>query len=245
MLIHVIHKMVNANENINMWWREGPLPKKTKTKSEALSRLSLSSATLIASSDEIQPTRWSPNSIVEVVDASSLFQFSADGGLIGPLTSNLGNGLVIKAYQQVPAQIREQVVTAINVEWSELTDAFIRANWPGGSDIFYVLVSMPVSASASASASVECLFVGCMAVDRRNFYPYISNLYTVASERKKGHGRTLLDHGMAFTKSMKFPDARLWCKPALLPWYQSMGWTVDGVQRGNDGEFIHLMVRKC
>jgi hypothetical protein len=191
-------------------------------------------ANVVAPAPAPAPTQWTPFNANDsnTLGEPSLFQFSADGGLVGPLVSACG--LNIRAYQQVSASVKSQVVSAVRQEWSDLTDTFIRAKWPGGSDIFYVLCEKETDR-----------FIGCMAVDRRNFYPYISNLYVGISERKKGHGKQLLEHGMAFTKSMGFPDARLWCKPELLEWYKGKGmdWTIDG-QQSQDGITIHLMVKK-
>lgn len=170
-----------------------------------------------------QPQRWSPLEITQSNDdLSSLFQFKADGGMIGPLSAP-----GIYAYQQCSLDLKQNLLKEISKEWSELTDVFIRAKWPGGSDIFYILHDQ-----------TDGSLIGCVAVDRSNFYPYISNLYVTPTKRRQGHAKTLINHGIAFTKSMGFQEARLWCKEHLLKWYQSMGFKQDGTQ----GQ-VYLMVK--
>lgn len=171
------------------------------------------------------PQHWKYSDIqIDTDSPTNLYQFKADGGFVGPLAAP-----GIFAYQQCDAAIKQIATGFLVAEWDMLTDAFIRSKWPGGSDIFYVVVDQ-----------VTKEFIGTVAVDRVNFHPYISNLFVVPGKRGQGHGKRILEHGIAFTKSMNFPDARLWCKKELLPWYLSMGWVQDGIQ-----DDVILMRKAC
>ena len=208
-----------------MWWRDTtPFPKRNKSNSDGAAAPSmLRRSSLDASNGLPAPSAWTPATVAPDADTKSLFQFKADGGLVGPLAAP-----GFQAYQQCSVHVKETLLPQLAAEWSDLTDTFIRARWSGGSDIFYVLTD-----------TQDGSFIGTVAVDRSNFYPYISNLYVTPSRRRAKFGRVLLEHGIAFTRSMGFPDARLWCKPELVPWYEGMGWK----QNGTHGTDIVLMSR--
>ena len=212
--------MSHSEKMDDIWWRDNPI-------AFAASPTAATANKKIRTTDPAPPpSPWTPASVrTEPADQSTLFQFKADGGLIGPLPAP---GFC--AYQQCSLAAKEALLPLLAAEWSELTDTFIRARWPGGSDIFYIY------------APNNNVVAGCIAVDRSNFYPYISNLFVMPDQRKQGHGKTLLKHAIAFTKSMGFPDARLWCKPDLLTWYEKQGWQRDGEQ---DGGKVHLLRIAC
>lgn len=161
----------------------------------------------------MHPTLWKPTSAAAT---PNMFRYQSDGGLVGPL---LAPG--IHVFQQCTPETKAKIISLISQEWSELdiSEAFINEKWPGGSDIFYVMMN-----------ESDSQLIGCVAVDRHNFYPFITNLFVVPEHRKKGHAKTLIQHGIAFTKSMGFDTARLWCRPHLLSWYTSMGWTQESTQ---------------
>lgn len=207
-----------------MWWRDTPFPKRNKSNSNNVAPMSMLRRSSIDTNTP--PSAWTPATVSADADTKSLFQFKADGGLVGPLAAP-----GFQAYQQCSAQIKDVLLPQLASEWSDLTDTFIRARWSGGSDIFYVLTD-----------TQDGSFIGTVAVDRSNFYPYISNLYVTPARRRAKFGKALLDHGIAFTKSMGFPDARLWCKPELVSWYESMGWKQNGKHEVVGGIKVVLMI---
>jgi GNAT superfamily N-acetyltransferase len=122
----------------------------------------------------------------------------------------------IKPFQKHDESVAASVVAELKEEWSSLTEDTIRREWPGSSDAFYVLVDS------------ENSVIGTVAVDRKHFHPFISNLFVVPSRRSKGWSRVLLNHAQHFIQSvLQFNEARLWCVPALCPYYERMGWSRD------------------
>lgn len=169
------------------------------------------------------PKMWRPPT--QPLLTPSLQKYQSDGGLVGPF---IRPGF--RAFQQCSAAIRAELVGYINQEWSELNEAFINDKWSGGSDILYVWLSE------------EEHLIGCVAVDRHNFYPFISNLFVVPKMRKKGCAKKLIQHGVMCTQSLGFDTSRLWCKKELLAWYKGMGWVVDD-ERDTNGEVIYFLIR--
>jgi GNAT superfamily N-acetyltransferase len=122
----------------------------------------------------------------------------------------------IKPFQKHDESVTASVVAELKEEWPSLTEDTIRREWPGSSDVFYVLVDS------------ENSVIGSVAVDRKHFHPFISNLFVVPSRRSKGWSRVLLNHAQHFIQSvLQFNEARLWCVPALCPYYERMGWVQD------------------
>jgi len=78
---------------------------------------------------------------------------------------------------------------------------------------------------------------GTIAVDRKNFYPYISQLYIVESERCRGLARHLINFSNRYIKSLNFTQSRLWCENKLVEYYTKLGWFFEGKQ--ND---LNIMV---
>lgn len=199
-----------------MWWKNGP---------DANKRVKVGLSCLSSSSCSPPPTKWSPDLIVEKKsDLTNLYQFQGDCGLVGPITKP-----GFKAYQLCNLETKTLLLDHLGKEWKELTDTFIRAKWSGGSNIFYILCDDGGS------------LIGCVSVDRNNFYPIISNLFVVPGKRGNGYGRLLLDYAKTFTVSLGFTQFRLWCKPQLLPWYEGMGWKQENNKIVGD-DTIYFMI---
>ena len=148
-------------------------------------------------------------------------QFQADAGLVCPYETR-GDGFEIKPYQQCDAGVCKQAVDALVAEWGgELSDAYIRSMWPGA-DAMYVMSSDRQDGVAAPR------FMGCVAVDRKHFVPFVSHLLVPPTERNKGHGKALLDFACRYVSdALGFDTARLWCKPDKLAFYERLGWTVE------------------
>lgn len=136
--------------------------------------------------------------------------YSASDGIIHPL--RFDNGVTI--YQELPINIQKQVVDTISIEWPEFTDAYVRKHWNCATNLFYVLHK-------------NDNFIGCVAIDRIVFLPYISHLYVVKDERHKGYAKYLLSIVEKCTKHLGFDISRLSCKPELISFYNKLGYELE------------------
>lgn len=145
----------------------------------------------------------------------------------------------IKPFQKHDESVTASVVDVLKDEWPSLTEDTIRREWPGSSDVFYVLVDS------------ENSVIGTVAVDRKHFHPFISNLFVVPSRRSKGWSRVLLNHAQHFIQSvLQFNEARLWCVPALCPYYERMGWIQDKIdsneeRKKKEDKDVVVMIKTC
>lgn len=147
---------------------------------------------------------------------SELCTFMADAGLVCPLQVD-EDEYMIRPYQHCSPKIQDAVSAALGAEWQqtddvEYTDAGIRKAWPGG-DVLYV-----------AAAKNAELFLGCIAVDRRNFHPFISHLLVTPSARGRGYGSRLLKLGEDYARCLRMESVKLWCKPHMVPFYEGRGY---------------------
>ena len=79
-------------------------------------------------------------------------------------------------------------------------------------------------------------FVGCIAVDRKNFTPSISQLYVVPKYRKKGYSKRLMEFAIHYVKSMEFHEVKLWCKSDLVEFYEKQGWIFE--RKANNDTYV-------
>jgi GNAT superfamily N-acetyltransferase len=108
---------------------------------------------------------------------------------------------------------------------------YITENWTG-SDILYVMISN------------DDKFIGTVAVDRKNFYPYISHLFVDPALRKKGYGERLLDHGIDYARLFKFDAVKIWCEHTLVPYYASKGWIQEKLSKDNSDKEVWILSYK-
>lgn len=143
--------------------------------------------------------------------------YTADGSeLVTPLIA-ISAYWTIKPYQKVEAGMKENLLEGLKQEWSVLTDPLIQREWPGSTDVFYVLIDVIAQEA-----------IGCVAVDRKKFQPFISNLFVISRERGKGWSDVLLQHAEhCIREVLKFREARLWCVPEMVNFYEKKGWTVE------------------
>jgi len=144
--------------------------------------------------------------------------FQADAGYVCPLTQETSTYKIIQ-YNQAFPEVQSVVIKHLKKEFGDFySDRFVRKNWSSG-DVFYVMVDKS-----------ETRFIGCVAVDRRNFYPYISELYVVPNERRNGYATKLLKFGEEYTKSLSFYVAKLWCDKELVGFYKKRGYTIEEIK---------------
>lgn len=143
-------------------------------------------------------------------------QYQADAGLVCPIIEQ-SSLYQITTFQECSASIQQQVTRHLQSEWgNKYNNSFITRHWSTG-DILYVMLNRGE-------------LIGCMAIDRKNFFPFISQLYVVPKYRNKGYASLLLQHGEKYAASMKFSVVRLWCNKELVRFYQKRGYRVLQIQ---------------
>jgi GNAT superfamily N-acetyltransferase len=138
----------------------------------------------------------------------------ADIGTVYPLRVD-GSEYTIVPFQKAQPDVQAVVVEKLHVLNPDLTIAYILEHWCG-SDVFYVMVG------AGASD-----FIGAVAVDRKNFEPFMSHLYVDEAFRKRGYGERLVEHAIEYARAFKFKTLSLWCEAAMIPYYRKAGWVVE------------------
>lgn len=146
--------------------------------------------------------------------------YLADTGMVYALNI-INDTYIIKPYQDMSSNIQKQVIEMLSTEWDFYTDRYIKINW-NNADIFYIMTTPD-----------QTKFIGSVAVDRKNFNPFISQLYVNPSERKKGYSYILLDIAEEYAKQFHFPTIKLWCNLDMISFYKKLGWTLIEKQDEN------------
>lgn len=149
--------------------------------------------------------------------------FLADIGVVYPLTVR-GKNYSIDNFNKQPPEVQQEVAFLLNNEWGndELTYTrdYIQQHW-ASTDIMYVMVS-------------NGDLIGCVAIDRHKFYPFISHLYIKKEHRGLGYAGKMLELCEAYARmQLKFTEIKLWCDQKLVTFYQKQGWTVESVDDKN------------
>ncbi len=141
----------------------------------------------------------------------------ADAGLVRTLTAAFDDdGRVVRPYQAQAPAVRSAIVEWLRSEWGAAYDsAHVLRRWPG-SDALYVMTE--------ADGATP---VGCVAVDRAHFYPFVSHLYVTPRARGGGAGGRLLEVAEDYAATMGFTEAKLWCSDTLVPFYAARGWAIE------------------
>jgi predicted GNAT family acetyltransferase len=137
----------------------------------------------------------------------------------------------ILPFKKIDGKIQEEVGTKLKSLNPKCSKHYIQENW-NGSDIFYVMISN------------DDRFIGTVAVDRKNFEPYISHLYVDPLFRHKGYGERLLEHGIEYAKLFKFDNIKLWCEEKLIGFYSKKGWIQEKPTKDNNGNDVWIMSYK-
>jgi GNAT superfamily N-acetyltransferase len=129
---------------------------------------------------------------------------------------------IIRPFSQVSYRVKQQVIEALENEWSNTgihyNEDFIVETWQYP-DILYVMTNMTNNKEN---------FVGCVAIDRKYVFPFISHLYVQKEYRKKGHGGKLLGIAEKHSNVYKYKSVRLWCQDELIEYYKEHGWQKEG-----------------
>jgi GNAT superfamily N-acetyltransferase len=140
------------------------------------------------------------------MDTHGMFQ--ADVGYVFPSTTYHTNYITMPFFAQkdsMQAAVKQKLCEAFgysetDLEYSWLTNAL------------YVCCK-------------EETFVGCVAVDRKLVWPYVSHLLVDPPFRKRGIGSMLmLEVAEPFVADMGFKKTRLWCEESLVSFYERLGY---------------------
>lgn len=155
--------------------------------------------------------------------------FLADIGHVCPLIVQ-GKQYTIDNYKKQPFGIKQEVATLLQQEWGSdklsYTQDYIESNWEA-TNVMYVFV-----------ANGE--LVGCVAIDRHKFYPFVSHLYIKDTYRRHGYAKHLLKLCEEYGRRLKFSDIKLWCEEHLVSYYQKLRWTIESVGDNN----VYVMSKK-
>jgi hypothetical protein len=147
-------------------------------------------------------------------------EYLADVGLFYP-PYVITDQFQITTFENINEQIQDQIVNLLSLEFGtdvEYSTNFIKTSWVGA-NVFYVMTS-----------SDNSKLYGTIAIDRKNFYPYISQLYIVESERCRGLATHLINFANRYIKSLNFTQSRLWCNDKLVTYYTNLGWLFEEKQ---------------
>jgi GNAT superfamily N-acetyltransferase len=176
-------------------------------------------ATNLQQQSEINETNL--NSYEYISKCPDLAHCHADIGITCPLELYT-ESIYIIPYQKASLDLQITLAKELLELNPEVSKEYILDNWKG-SDIMYVMASFSNNE-----------FIGSIAVDRKNFEPFISHLFVANKYRKKGHAKRLLTFALEYSKCFKFNVAKLWCKPELVPFYTKLNWTFDSKKEDLD-----------
>lgn len=158
----------------------------------------------------------------DIIEVKEDCSFLADIGNVCPLIVQ-GKQYTIDNYKKQPFKIKQEVATLLQQEWGSnklsYTQDYIESNWEA-TNVMYVFI-----------ANGE--MVGCVAIDRHKFYPFVSHLYIKDTHRGHGYAKHLLKLCEEYGKRLKFSDIKLWCAEHLVRYYQKLGWTIESVGDNN------------
>lgn len=158
--------------------------------------------------------------------------YQADVGYVCPLVAKRTDGIDIKPYQLCPPEVRKVAVQSLFNEWkTEMhvsTPEECETQLIGGiasGEILYIMYK-------------DNTFIASAYIERKKFFPFISNLFVHPNHRKHGYARDMLAHCLHHIKMIGFTEARLWCSKDLVPFYNHLGWKEENI----DGA-THVMKR--
>ena len=106
---------------------------------------------------------------------------------------------------------------------------FITKNFVAG-DIFYILTQSND-------------FIGCVALDRKNFYPYLTHLYVRPDHRKQGYARLLVDFIRYICRMQRDADVRLNCSLELYDFYNKLGFVLEESSENDKNESNRIIMK--
>ena len=146
----------------------------------------------------------------------------ADVGYICPLIYK-DDDITIKQFSECDKANQHKIAKHLLDEWGsdigvkdiKSTLHFIKSHWTN-TDVFYMMIK---------NDSNE--IVGCIGIDRDNFYPYISHLYVLPEYRKNKYSLKLMKFAEKIIKDITFSESRLWCIKELQSFYEKQGYEIE------------------
>lgn len=135
--------------------------------------------------------------------------YHADVGIICPLIYKK-DSICIEPYSVISQQNQKNISNLIVEFWPEYNEDFIKTNFTER-DVLYV---------CHDTKNV----IGCVAIDRKRFFPFISTLFVDKNNRKKGFAKLLLYFAETFIKEYNFSVSHLWCTTNLVDFYKKHGY---------------------
>lgn len=177
---------------------------------------------------------FEPSDVREIQHAPELERFEADVGYVRPCHYETSS-IHIVPFQRSSSVLKRTVASAILKEWpresncktTDEVETYILKHW-GAGDLLYVC----------ADKLHDDSFIGCIAIDRKNFFPYISHLYVDDKYRRRGFSKILIEFAETVMTIQRYRESRLWCDPYLQNFYTKQGYINDGSQDG------HLIMKK-
>ena len=161
--------------------------------------------------------------------------YYADAGYVCTM-SYVQDSIHIRPFQEANEDLKMQTALELTREWGEKLNItnpiemqlYIARNW-SSTDVLYVMSNMGA-------------FVGCIAVDRKNFYPFIGNVFVTHKFRSQGNGKVLMEFAEKYIfTQLKFEYARLWCDDSMLPYYTKQGYVFE--HKTEDDQKINVLVK--
>lgn len=162
----------------------------------------------------------------QIVPETTMTTFIADLGTFTPISVKTDDYIIIP-FQKSTQQ--DDAFQLLNSEFPQIESIeMIQKEWYGGTDILYVM-------------EIDNEIVGTIAIDRKKFYPFVSNLVIKKSHRNQGLAQILLHFAEHFSLRLKFQDITLWCKPELRKFYEKMQFHFEKEEMTNQKEMVLIM----
>ena len=150
--------------------------------------------------------------------------FKADAGYVCPLMMHDEKyRLKIVPFFLCDELMQSVVLKRLQKVWSNVDASFVQGNFVATDSLFVMIEN-------------DQTFVGCVGVDRQNFYAFISHLYVVSEMRHHGYGRLLMMFAEKYVGRYGLTEARLWCDPGLENFYKKLGYHAE--RQMADGKIV-------
>jgi len=173
-----------------------------------------------------QPMKKTMFKLNQIFPEKSMTTFIADLGTFTPIS------VISEDYMIIPFQKsiqQENAFQLLNSEFPQIESIeLIQKEWYGGTDILYVM-------------EIDNEIVGTIAIDRKKFYPFVSNLVVNKSYRNQGLAKILLHFAEHFSLRLKFQEITLWCKPELQKFYEKMEFHFEKKETTDQKETVLIM----
>lgn len=161
----------------------------------------------------------------EILQNDDIVSYNSNGLAVHTLSAH-GRHHIIVPYNKAANTIKRQVQELLVQEFgpSYFDDKALREICQSGSDMMYVMTSTDM-------ATPE--LIGCVAVNRKQFYPFVTDLCVVHKYRMKGCARALMEVLEEFVEHLGYTVVMLHCKQDLVPVYQKLGFIEQEVTEQN------------